>query len=128
MPRIILDTCALIWLAEGADRLSKKAKQRIDNAFVVYVSPVSLWEIARKVAKGTLELPLEPHEWFDRVKEHHNLTYLPLSESVAFKAATLPEIHKDPVDRFIVATAIEENLAIATADHIIPQYGTECFC
>jgi len=102
--------------------------QRIDNAFVVHVSPVSLWEIARKVAKGVLKLPLEPQEWFARVKEQHNLTLVPLSEAVAFKAATLPEIHKDPADRFLIATAIENKLAIVTADNIIPQYGVECFC
>ena len=128
MPSLLLDSCALIWLAEGSNRLTKNARQRIDNAFVVYVSPVSLWEIARKVAKGVLKLPLEPQEWFARVKEQHNLTLVPLSETVAFKAATLPEIHKDPADRFLVATAIENKLTIVTADHIIPQYGVECFC
>ena len=128
MPSLLLDTCALIWLAEGSDHLTRNARQRIDNAFVVYVSPVSLWEIARKVVKGVLKLPLEPQEWFARVKEQHNLTLVPLSEKVAFKAATLPEIHKDPADRFLVATAIENKLAIVTADHIIPQYGVECFC
>lgn len=128
MPNLLLDTCALIWLAEGSDCLSKNAYRCIDDAFVVYVSPISLWELARKVAKGVLKLPLEPIEWFDRAKEQHNLTVLPLSESAAFKAATLPEIHKDPSDRFIVASAMENNLVIVTADRIIPQYGVECIC
>ena len=40
MPNLILDTCALIWLAEGSDYLSKEARRRIDDAFVVYVSPM----------------------------------------------------------------------------------------
>jgi PIN domain nuclease of toxin-antitoxin system len=128
MPNLILDTCALIWLAEGSDYLSKEARRRIDDAFVVYVSPISLWEIARKVAKGKLKLPLGPVEWFDRVKQHHNLTLLPFTETVAFKAATLPEIHKDPSDRFIVASAMENNLVIVTADRIIQQYAIECIC
>ena len=128
MPNLLLDACALIWLAEGSDCLSKEARRRIDDAFVVYVSPISLWEIARKVAKGKLKLPLDPAEWFDRVKEQHNLTVLPFTESVAFKAATLPEIHKDPADRFIIASAIENNLVIVTADHVIPQYDVECIC
>ena len=123
MPNILLDTCALIWLAAGAADLSKEALRRIDNAFVVYVSPISLWEIARKVAKGTLRLPLEAQEWFEMVRRRHNLTVLPLSETIMFKAAALPEIHKDPADRFI----IENGLSIATADRIMPEYGVECF-
>lgn len=127
MPNILLDTCALIWLAAGASDLSKEALRRIDNAFVVYVSPISLWEIARKVVKGTLKLPLDPQIWFDRARVRHNLTILPLSETIMFRAATLPEIHRDPADRFIVASAMLNSLAIATADRIIPEYGVECF-
>ena len=128
MLNLLLDTCALIWLAAGSSHLSQNAVKRINSAFVVYVSPVSLWEIARKVAKGTLSLPLEPQEWFARVKEKHNLTMLPLSEAVMFKAAALPEIHKDPADRFIVASAMINSLSIVTSDHIMPQYGVDCFC
>ncbi len=128
MPNLILDTWALIWLAEGSASLSKEARRRIDDAFVVYVSPISLWEIARKVAGGKLKLPLNPAEWFDRVKEQHNLTLLPLTEAVVFKAAALPAIHKDPSDRFIVASAMENNLVIVTADRVIPQYAVECIC
>ena len=127
MQNILLDTCALVWLAAGAADLSKEALRRIDNAFVVYVSPISLWEIARKVAKGTLKLPFEPQQWFDMVRVRHNLTILPLSENIMFKAAALPEIHKDPADRFIIASAMLNGLAIATADRIMPEYGVECF-
>ena len=127
MQNVILDTCALIWLAAGASDLSREALRRIDNAFVVYVSPISLWEIARKVAKGTLKLPLEPLTWFEMVRSRHHLTLLPLSEAIVFKAAALPEIHKDPADRFIIASAMLNGLAIATADRIMPEYGVECF-
>ena len=62
MSNLLLDTCALLWLAAGSTRLSKEARRRIDSSFVVYVSPISLWEITRKVQKGTLQLPLEPPE------------------------------------------------------------------
>ncbi len=126
MPNLLLDTCALLWLASGSPNISKEARRRIDNSFVVYVSPISLWEIARKVQKGKLQLPLEPAEWFTRVREQHNLTLLPLSEAVMFKAATLPEIHKDPADRFIIATALLNNLDVVTTDHNFPDYGVTC--
>ena len=126
MPNLLLDTCALLWLASGSSNLSKEARRRIDNSFVVYVSPISLWEIARKVQKGKLQLPLEPSEWFARVREQHNLTLLPLSDAVMFKAATLPEIHKDPADRFIIATALLNNLDVVSTDHNFPDYGVTC--
>ncbi len=126
MPNLLLDTCALLWLASGSPNISKEARRRIDNSFVVYVSPISLWEIARKVQKGKLQLPLEPAEWFTRVREQHNLTLLPLSEAVMFKAATLPEIHKDPANRFIIATALLNNLDVVTTDHNFPDYGVTC--
>ena len=61
------------------------------------------------------------------VRSRHNLTLLPLSEAVMFKAAALPEIHKDPADRFIIASAMVNGLTIATADRIMPEYGVECF-
>lgn len=126
MPNLLLDTCALLWLASGSSNLSKEARRRIDNSFVVYVSPISLWEIARKVQKGMLQLPLEPSEWFARVRQQHNLTLLPLSDAVMFKAATLPEIHKDPADRFIIATALLNNLDVVSTDHNFPDYGVTC--
>lgn len=50
----LLDTCALLWLASGSSSLSRKARELIDGAATVFVSPISLWEIARKVKKGTL--------------------------------------------------------------------------
>ena len=126
MPNLLLDTCVLLWLASGSRSLSKEARRRIDNSFVVYVSPISLWEIARKVQQGMLQLPLEPSEWFARVREQHNLTLLSLSEAVMFRSATLPEIHKDPADRFIIATALINNLVIVSSDHNFPKYGVTC--
>ena len=123
---LMLDTCALLWLASGSDAISGATRRRIDEASVVYVSAISIWEIARKFRKGTLELPLEPREWFDRVLEQHNLTLLPLSSETMFDAAELPEIHKDPADRFIIAAALRENLPVVTSDGNFARYGVSC--
>ena len=123
---LLLDTCALLWLASGSSSISRDTRRQINNASVVYVSPISLWEIARKVRKGTLLLPLPPREWFDRVMAQHELTLLPLSSETMFKAAELPEIHKDPADRFIIAAALLENLPVVTSDANFPAYGIPC--
>jgi PIN domain nuclease of toxin-antitoxin system len=70
---MLLDTCALLWLASGAGRLSPAALNRINEAPAVYVSAISGFEIALKAARGKLGLPVAPKEWFERLIHHHGL-------------------------------------------------------
>lgn len=120
---MILDTCALLWLASGDKKLSRPALQRIDAAAAVYVSAVSGFEIAIKVARGKLVLPHPPQEWFEKVVEHHGLTVLPLDLQVCVTAAQLPPTHHDPCDRFIIAAARLHNLPVVTGDEQLEPYG-----
>lgn len=120
---MILDTCALLWLASGSKRLTKAALKAIKEAPAVYVSAISGFEVAIKAGRGKLKLPLGPHEWFERVVEHHGLTVLPLELKVCVAAAELPSIHDDPCDRFIIATARLNQLTVVTADKRFEQYG-----
>ena len=124
---ILLDTCALLWLASGAKNLSRAALKRIDASPVVYVSAISGFEIAIKVAKGELDLPISPIDWFRKAIDHHRLTYVPLTQDICVADAELPSHHEDPCDRFIIATAIAHNWAVATADERFPKYGIRTF-
>lgn len=128
MDGILLDTCALVWLATGDRKLSRGARQRIRTSPAVYVSPVSAWEIARKHKKGDLILPIEPQTLFDEAVAKYGVLLLPLDVRTMFKASELPEIHKDPADRFIIASALFYDLAVATGDHRFPAYGVKTFC
>jgi len=105
--------------------LSAEAKHAIDRASLVFVSAISIWEISLKVARKQLELPLPPLEWFEKAIEHHNLLLAPLDINVLTSANELPWHHKDPADRFIIATAMHEGAIIVTADKKIAEYGTE---
>lgn len=125
---VLLDTCALLWLASGDDKLSGQARTRICEATIAYVSAISGFEIALKHRRGSLHLPAEPAEWFSTVMEHHGLTVIPLDYADAIQAPLLPEVHRDPCDRFILATAIRMNLPVATADSHFKDYGVEVFC
>jgi PIN domain nuclease of toxin-antitoxin system len=125
---MILDTCALLWLASGSKKLSRSALKEINAAPVVYVSAISGFEIAIKAAKGKLKLPNPPHEWFEKVVEHHGLTMLPLALDVCITAAGLPPIHDDPCDRFIIAAARLHDLTVVTADEQFEQYGVTVIC
>ena len=120
---MILDTCALLWLASGDKKLSRSALKEINSASAVYVSAISGFEVAIKVAKGKLKLPHAPQEWFEKVVEHHGLTVLPLELNVCIAAAELPRIHDDPCDRFIITTAKLNDLTVVTADERFEKYG-----
>lgn len=120
---MILDTCALLWLASGSKRLTKATLKAINEAAAVYVSAISGFEVAIKAGRRKLKLPLGPREWFERVVEHHGLTVLPLELQVCIAAAELPAIHDDPCDRFIIATARLNQLAVVTADERFEKYG-----
>src|SRR5882724_6707523 len=109
---MILDTCALLWLASGSKKLSRTTLKQINEAPAVHVSAISAFEIAIKAAKGKLKLPKSPKEWFTQVVEHHGLTELPLDAETCIRAAELPPIHDDLCDRFIIAAAKMNDFAV----------------
>lgn len=125
---MILDTCALLWLASGNKALGRSALKAINAAPVVYVSAISGFEITIKAAKGKLRLPEAPQQWFERVVEHHGLAVLPLDLDVCVAAAQLPPIHSDPCDRFIIAAAKLHDLKVVTADENFESYGVSVIC
>jgi PIN domain nuclease of toxin-antitoxin system len=123
--RVILDTCALLWLAQGGGALSAAALQRIDAAPVVYVSAISGFEIGIKVQKGKLHLPVPPADWFTAVLSHHHLDILVLNLDVCLRSTMLPPLHADPCDRMIIAAAQIYHLPVVTTDPRFAQYGIE---
>ena len=125
---LLLDTCALLWLASGDRALSEKARSLIEDAQVLYVSPVTAWEIAVKTAKGKIQLPLSPREWFDAVVRLYDITVLKLTADDMLKSAELPWLHKDPADRFIIATALKNGFMVVTADGNFGKYGVQTVC
>ena len=122
---MILDTCALLWLAQGGGALSETALHRIDTAPVVYVSAISGFEIGIKVQKGKLHLPVPPADWFAAVLSHHHLDVLVLNLDVCLRSTTLPLMHADPCDRMIIAAAQIYHLPVVTTDPLFAQYGIE---
>jgi PIN domain nuclease of toxin-antitoxin system len=122
---VILDTCALLWLAQGGGELSEVALQGIEAAPVVYVSAISGFEIGLNVQKGKLELPARPADWLAAVLEHHDIEMLPLVLDVCIRATELPAIHADPCDRMIIAAAHMHHVPVVTTDPVFSRYGIE---
>lgn len=122
---LILDTCALVWLVSDDDHLTESAKTEIEAAQLVYVSAISAWEISLKVSHGALKLPLPPLKWFNRALQSHHLTLVNLTVEILTHANALPWHHRDPADRFIIATALHHNLIVVTSDQRFKKYGIE---
>jgi PIN domain nuclease of toxin-antitoxin system len=117
---VLLDTCALIALADGG--LPKRAAAALRQAPDAYVSAVTAWEVAIKVAGGRLRLLDTPAAWFQGLLERYDLREIPLEGRTACAAAALPLVHRDPFDRLIVALAQAQGLTVLTSDDNIPKY------
>ena len=124
MRPLLLDTCAILRLANGEFRkFSRSAMAALRNADALYVSPISEWEISLKWRDGGIELPLEPRELMRQLTEAYSLSLIPLSEEVMIRSTELPNLHLDPADRFIIATALMRSLPVVTTDRRFSQYG-----
>jgi PIN domain nuclease of toxin-antitoxin system len=121
-PRVLLDTCALLWLVTNAEELSERARSSVESASIAYVSAISAWEVSLKAARGALSLPMDAGEWFGLALDHHGLTLAPLDVDILIAANALPWHHRDPADRFIIATARKLHAAVVTTDTLFQRY------
>ena len=97
----------------------------IRDAELLCFSAISIWEIARKVKSGELEIPVSPTLFADMIVKQYGMKELPLDNSIMLRASALPEIHKDPADRFIIATALLTDCVVVTGDRRFQEYGVE---
>lgn len=119
---IVLDTHVLIWALENNPGLSEKAAKAIINAEnMVFISAASVWEIGIKRSLGKL---VAPDNLIEEIKQHR-FTPLPMTIDHAELAGKLPQIHKDPFDRMLIAQAVYENLTLVTRDEWIFQYDVK---
>ncbi|HEY0920659.1 type II toxin-antitoxin system VapC family toxin [Devosia sp.] len=127
--RLLLDTCAAIWITEDAP-LADAAARAIDGAFhegrPIFVSPITAWERGVLVAKGRLASPITPHAWFSRLVAETGFAVADLSPEILIDSSFLPgAIHNDPADRILVATARAMDLVVVTRDRKILTYAEE---
>jgi PIN domain nuclease of toxin-antitoxin system len=118
---VLLDTCALLALADG--ELPRAAAAALRKAPEALVSVVSPWEVAIKVAAGKLRLGEPPVRWFLGLAERYELRELPLDAVIGCAAAGLAPLHRDPFDRVIVALAQAHGLTVLTSDQNIQAYA-----
>ncbi|HEY1204179.1 MAG: type II toxin-antitoxin system VapC family toxin [Bryobacteraceae bacterium] len=121
--KLLLDTCAFLWFQEDSTQLSPTARAQIlDHGNEVYLSAVSVWEIARKYAQGRITLPSHPSTLIPAVRRDSGIASLSLTETDALAAEKLQLFHKDPFDRMLIAQALMSGLAIVTSDSAFDPY------
>lgn len=118
--RLLLDTHIFLWYVKDDRALSKHARSLIQQAEEVYVSSVSIWEATIKAQLGKLDVDID-----ELVAAIHQSGFLelPLSAEHAANLMQLPEIHRDPFDRILIAQAVMEPLKFLTSDKILQKYS-----
>jgi PIN domain nuclease of toxin-antitoxin system len=120
--KVLLDTNALLWWRSGSSRLPTRVSDEIsdpDNNIVVSIA--SLWEIAIKRGLGKLRFP----ENFDEVMAEEEFDLLTITYAHLRMLGGLPQHHRDPFDRMMVAQALAEGIPIATSDRVFTSYGVQ---
>ena len=120
---ILLDTCSLLWLTTDQSSLSAAAIKAIAaHRNGICVSSISAFELAIKYQKKKLHLKKTPAVWFETAIALHGLTEIPVNADIFAVSVGLPQHHKDPADRILVATAKVNRLTILTPDSHIKKY------
>ena len=120
---ILLDTHVLVWLLWDDRRLGKRTRQVIDRSWAAgeaAVSAVTFWEVAMLQGKGRLALLTDIGLWRLSLLEE-GLVEIAVDGEVAIRAGLLPNLHGDPADRLIVATALQGH-QLVTADHRLLEW------
>jgi len=123
---IVLDTHAWVWWIASPGQLSRRARKEIETAIerqAVYVSSISSWEVALLARKGRLELAIPVDEWIARCEAFPWLQFVPIDNRIALRSHRLPgDLHEDPADRIIIATALTLGSPLISRDRRIREY------
>ena len=125
--RYLLDTHAVIWHFNDSTKLSPKVTAIIDNPKnTIYISSISLWEIAIKINIGKLDMDITLDELLIEIKDN-DFYILQIEDEYLKGLSDLPFIHRDPFDRLLIATANSEKITILTTDENIKKYDVKWF-
>ncbi|MGD9837397.1 MAG: type II toxin-antitoxin system VapC family toxin [Afipia sp.] len=128
-PPILLDTCALIWLVPD-EPLAPQAMQALrdvsEHGGLVFLSPITAWEIGLLVGRGRLRLQMSAESWFARACEAPGVRLAVMSPDVLIASSFLPgKPPRDPADRIIAATARDLGARLVTRDRLLLDYGKQ---
>ena len=127
MQPLLWDTCAVIWIYEGAplapaalDAMARAHRDGIPS----YVSPITAWEVGMLAARGRLQLLIKPERWFANLFDAQGVRLAEMPPDLLIASSYLPgKPPRDPTDRIIAATARELGAMLVTRDRALLEYG-----
>ncbi|MFY9861134.1 MAG: type II toxin-antitoxin system VapC family toxin [Candidatus Cybelea sp.] len=120
---MLLDTHVWLWMALQPQRLGEASRSMIaDRANSLFLSIASTWEIVVKQARGKLELPTDVATYLRSRLPRSGATLLDVSLDHVFALDSIPDRHRDPFDRMLVAQALVEGMKLVSADPRILAY------
>ncbi len=120
--KLLLDTQILLWAAGQPERLSAAARKQLNNPKnELLFSAASLWEITIKRSLERDDFRVEPR-LLRRGLLDNGYTELPITSEHAVSIDSLPDLHKDPFDRILLAQALTEGITLLTADAQLARY------
>jgi PIN domain nuclease of toxin-antitoxin system len=115
--KLLLDTHIWVWSALDGARLSARLTAALENPKnELWLSPISLWEVLTLCQKNRLTLHPNPQAWIANALDAVPVREAPITYQVAQETARVELPHRDPADRFLVATARVFDLTLVTAD------------
>ena len=122
----LIDTHAWLWWHIDPDKLSSKSFGLIEKADIpIYFSVVSAWEIVIKHSINKLKLPYPPYTYVPKRLEISHMELLPVQLEHVLQVQKLPDLHKDPFDRLLIAQAKAEDLTIISDDRQLKEYSIQ---
>ncbi|MCU0822401.1 MAG: type II toxin-antitoxin system VapC family toxin [Spirochaetes bacterium] len=123
---IVLDTHIWIWFISNPEFLSENASRAIKKAIKqngILISAISTWEIAMLISKDRLKLTMDTGEWIRRSEILPFIKFVPVDNQIALKSTLLPgQLHNDPADRIIAATAMIAGASLVSKDERLLKY------
>ncbi len=121
--KYLLDTHTFIWFTGKSTRLSERATALCsDSSNLLLLSLASIWEIQIKVGLGKLSLPAPLTEIITVQQSKNGVQLLPIELSHLLELSSLPDHHRDPFDRLLIAQAKIEDIALISSDPQIAKY------
>ena len=118
----MLDTHVWVRWLLPADPLPAPLVSTIQEVDQVGISAISCWEVTMLAARQRIQLPLAIDDWINEATSQSGVDIIPIDCSIAKRAAGLPQHHRDPADRIIIATALQLSVALMSLDQSFPAY------
>jgi PIN domain nuclease of toxin-antitoxin system len=126
--RILIDTHVFIWWTSDSQKLSPRVYNLLTNPNTeALLSIVSIWEMQIKLSLGKLQLKVSLPELVNDEIRRNRIELLQLDISHIYALSSLPQHHRDPFDRLLIAQSMSEGLEIVSVDENFDAYGVQRF-